>query len=166
VTTLDDEICVHSEMKFLGYYKNEEATRQLIQTHTDGNPWLHTGDMGYVDDEGNIFVIGRKKRMIVRHDGSKVFPVEIEDCLVRHPSVAACAVVGVTDPEHTESQLPKAFVVLKEKETNVEELMAHCKSSLPVHLVPSSIEFVEALPLNGNGKVDYQRLEKQDSSQS
>ncbi len=166
VTTLDDEICVHSEMKFLGYYKNEEATRQLIQTHTDGNPWLHTGDMGYVDDEGNIFVIGRKKRMIVRHDGSKVFPVEIEDCLVRHPSVAACAVVGVTDPEHTESQLPKAFVVLKEKGTNVEELMAHCKSSLPVHLVPSSIEFVEALPLNGNGKVDYQRLEKQDSSQS
>lgn len=166
VTTFDDEICVHSEMKFLGYYKNEEATRQLIQTQTDGNQWLHTGDMGYVDDEGNIFVIGRKKRMIVRHDGSKVFPVEIEDCIVRHPSVAACAVVGVTDPEHTESQLPKAFVVLKEKGTNVEELMAHCKSSLPVHLVPSSIEFVEALPLNGNGKVDYQRLEKQDISQS
>lgn len=157
VKTFDDEICVHSEMKFLGYFKNEEATQQLIQTHTDGKQWLHTGDMGYVDDEGNIFVIGRKKRMIVRHDGSKVFPVEIENCLMQHPSVAACAVVAIPDPDHSESRLPKAFVVLKDNAT-AEQLLAHCEANLPVHLIPSAIEFIDALPTNNNGKVDYQRL--------
>ena len=92
VKTFDGEICVHSSMELLGYYKNEAATQALIQTH-EGKQWLHTGDMGYVDEEGNIFLIGRKKRMIVRHDGSKVFPVEIETCLAEHPSVASCAVV-------------------------------------------------------------------------
>ena len=159
VKTFDDEICVHSEMKFLGYYKNEEATQQLIQTHADGKQWLHTGDMGYVDEEGNIFVIGRKKRMIVRHDGSKVFPVEIEDCLIRHPAVAACAVVSIQDPNHSESHLPKAFVVLKDKTTS-EELMTYCEANLPVHLIPSAIEFIDALPMNNNGKVDYKKLIK------
>ena len=114
VKTFDDEICVRSDMKLLGYYKNEEATNALIQTH-DGQRWLHTGDIGYVDDDGNIFVIGRKKRMIVRHDGSKVFPVEIETCLMQHPDVASCAIVPMQDPNHSESKLPKAFVVLKDQ---------------------------------------------------
>ena len=160
VKTFDDEICVNSEMKFLGYYKNEEATQQLIQTHADSRKWLHTGDMGYVDKEGNIFVIGRKKRMIVRHDGSKIFPVEIEDCLMHHPLVAACAVVPMQDPDHSESHLPKAFVVLKDSDTQatIKELMAYCETNLPVHLVPAAIELIDALPMNGNGKVDYQKL--------
>ena len=158
VKIFDDEICVRSKMKLLGYYQNEEATRQLIQTHHDGSQWLHTGDLGRLDEEGNLFVIGRKKRMIVRHDGSKVFPVEIEDCLMQHPSVAACAVVPMQDPDHSESHLPKAFVVLKETNATCEELMAHCEANLPEHLVPSAIEFIEALPTNGNGKVDYQKL--------
>ena len=160
VKTFDDEICVRSDLKFLGYYKNEEATQQLFQTHADGSQWLHTGDMGYVDEEGNIFVIGRKKRMIVRHDGSKVFPVEIENCLIQHPSVAACAVVPMQDPDHSESHLPKAFVVLKEAQATVEELMRHCRKNLPDHLVPSAIEFIDALPMNNNGKVDYKKLIK------
>ena len=162
VKTFDDEICVRSEMKFLGYYQNEEATQQLIQTHSDGQQWLHTGDIGYLDKEGNIFVIGRKKRMIVRHDGSKVFPVEIEDCLMQHPSVAACAVVPMHDPDHSESHLPKAFVVLKnsENQATIKELMAYCEMNLPVHLVPAAIELIDALPMNGNGKVDYKKLIK------
>lgn len=162
VKTFDDEICVRSELKFLGYYQNEEATKNLIQTHADGNPWLHTGDMGYLDEEGNLFVIGRKKRMIVRHDGSKVFPVEIEDCLMQHPLVTACAVVPMQDPEHSESHLPKAFVVLKDSDnqTTIKELMAYCEANLPVHLVPAAIEFIDTLPMNGNGKVDYQKLIK------
>ena len=162
VKTFDDEICVRSEMKFLGYYQNEEATQQLVQTHADGRQWLHTGDIGYLDEEGNIFVIGRKKRMIVRHDGSKVFPVEIEDCLMQHPSVTACAVVPMQDPDHSESHLPKAFVVLKnsENQATIKELMAYCEANLPVHLVPAAIEFIDALPMNGNGKVDYKKLIK------
>ena len=160
VKIFDDEICVHPKLKLLGYYQNEEATLQLIQTHADGRKWLHTGDMGYLDEEGNIYVIGRKKRMIVRHDGSKVFPIEIEDCLLQHPSVAACAVVSMQDPDHSESGLPKAFVVLKETNATVEELMSHCRKNLPDHLVPSAIEFIDALPKNSNGKVDYKKLIK------
>lgn len=157
VKAFDDELCVRSEMKILGYYQNEAATQNLIQTHPDGSQWIHTGDMGHVDEEGNIFVIGRKKRMIVRHDGSKVFPVEIEDCLAQHPKVAACAVVPVQDPDHSESKLPKAFVVLKDSATP-EEIMEYCKARLPEHLVPAAIEFIAALPMNTNGKVDYQKL--------
>lgn len=161
VKTFDDEICVRSDMKLLGYYKNVVATKELIQNH-DGNLWLHTGDMGYVDEEGNVFVIGRKKRMIVRHDGSKVFPVEIEDCLVRHPSVAACAVIPIQDPDHSESKLPKAFVVLKHQSlknaTTIEKLMAYCEANLPQHLIPADIAFINALPVNNNGKVDYKKL--------
>ena len=158
VKTFDDEICVRSEMKILGYYKNEAATKELILTHPDGSQWIHTGDMGYVDDEGNIFLVGRKKRMIVRHDGSKVFPVEIEDCLTKHPLVASCAVVPMQDPKHSESKLPKAFVVLKGTKVSAEELMTYCKDNLPEHLVPAAIEFIDALPMNANGKVDYQKL--------
>ena len=158
VKAFDDELCVRSEMKILGYYQNEEATHNLIQTHPDGSRWIHTGDMGYVDEEGNIFVIGRKKRMIVRYDGSKVFPVEIEDRLVQHPSVASCAVVPMQDPEHSESKLPKAFVVKNEKEVSIDELMSYCKANLPEHLVPAAIEFIDELPMNANGKVDYQKL--------
>lgn len=159
VKTFDDEICVRSTMKLLGYYKNEEATQRLIQTHADGSQWLHTGDMGYVDENGYIYIIGRKKRMIVRYDGSKVFPIEIEDCLMQHPAVKACAVVPTQDPDHSESKLPKAFVVLKTPAT-IEELMAHCEANLPVHLVPAAIEFIDALPMNSNGKVDYKKLIK------
>jgi len=111
-----------------------------------------------VDDEGNVFVIGRKKRMIVRHDGSKVFPVEIETCLTQHPSVASCAVVPMQDPNHSESKLPKAFVVLKGTNATTEELMTYCKANLPEHLVPAAIELIDALPMNSNGKVDYKKL--------
>ena len=158
VKIFDDEICVRSKMKLLGYYQNEEATCQLIQTHPDGSQWLHTGDIGYIDENGNLFVIGRKKRMIVRHDGSKVFPIEIEDCLLQHPAVAECAVVPMQDPNHSESKLPKAFVVRKETSVTLDELMAYCKAHLPEHLVPAAIEFIDALPMNNNGKVDYQKL--------
>lgn len=161
VRTFDDEICVHSDMKLLGYYQNEAATKELIQTH-DGKQWLHTGDMGYVDEEGNLFVIGRKKRMIVRHEGSKVFPIEIETCLTQHPLVASCAVVPMQDPEHSESKLPKAFVVLKDAslktQGTIEELMAHCEKNLPEHLWPAAIAFIDDLPVNNNGKVDYLKL--------
>lgn len=164
IKTFNDEICVRPKMRLLGYYKNEEATKNLIQTHPDGSQWLHTGDVGYLDEEGYLYVIGRKKRMIVRFDGSKIFPVEIEDCLIQHPSVTSCAVVPMQDPDHSESKLPKAFVVLKDTRektpTITKELMNYCEANLPVHLVPSAIEFIDALPLNNNGKIDYQKLIK------
>ena len=162
VKTFDDEICVRSTMKLLGYFKNEEATKKLIQTHPDGSQWLHTGDMGYVDENGYIYIIGRKKRMIVRYDGSKIFPIEIEDCLMQHPSVKACAVVPTQDPDHSESKLPKAFIVLKDASKNspstIEELMRYCKKNLPDHLVPMAIEIINVMPVNTNGKVDYKKL--------
>lgn len=162
IKIFDDEICVRSKMKLLGYYKNEKATNELIQTHADGCRWLHTGDVGYIDEQGYVFVVGRKKRMIVRYDGSKIFPVEIETCLLQNDLVAACAVAAIQDPNYPESKLPKAFVVLKDPSKNnsstVEELMRHCKKNLPDYLVPEAIEIIETMPLNSNGKVDYKKL--------
>ena len=160
----DGEICVRPKMHIPGYYKNEKATRTLIQTHPDGSQWVHTGDMGYLDEEGYLFVVGRKKRMIVKYDGSKIFPVEIEDCLAKHPMVHSCAVVPMQDPDHSESQLPRAFVVLKDPNKNhsdtVVELMRHCKKNLPDYLVPETIEIITTMPINSSGKVDYKKLIK------
>ena len=162
VKTFEDEICIRSNMKFLGYYKNEEATKELIQTHPDGSQWLHTGDIGYVDENGYIYIIGRKKRMIVKFDGSKIFPAEIEDCLMHHPMVTACAVVPMQDPNHSESKLPKAFVVLDKSAAPSQavnnELMKYCKDTLPEYLVPTVIAFIDTIPVNSNGKVDYLKL--------
>ena len=156
-----DEICVKSDGRFLGYFEDSKATDDLIRRREDGSAWIHTGDVGRFDTDGNLYVIDRLKRMIVRYDGSKVFPVEIENALIEHPCVAQCAVVPMDDPEHPFGYAPKAFVVLREgKKGKVVEsdLRNYCQDRLPCNMVPSKIVFLDALPLNSNGKVEIMAL--------
>lgn len=135
-----------------------------MRTHSDGRKWIHTGDIGYVDEDGNVFVIGRIKRMIVRFDGFKVFPTMIESVIRKCDDIKDCCAVGTTDKNHSQGQLPVVFSVMKagaEKDADLvlEELMALCERDLPEYAQPTEIRFIPDLPVTSIGKVDYRKLE-------
>ncbi len=129
-----------------GYYKDRKATLETLK-----GAWLHTGDLARMDEEGFVYIIDRKKDMIVS-GGENIYPREIEEVLYRHPKVQDVAIIGVPDPTWGESV--KAFVVLKKgEEMKEEEVIEYCKNYLASYKKPKSVEFVENLPRNPSGKV-------------
>lgn len=158
IRIIDDEICVCPSTKFHGYFENQQATDQLIREH-DGKIWIHTGDIGRLTETGELFVVGRSKRMIVRYDGLKVFPIEIEMAILKFPSVKECAAIGVVDTLHPHSSLPIAFVVLnKNTWSNRKKVYRYSKKHLPEYMQPNKIIFVKELPKNIMGKTEYSKL--------
>jgi fatty-acyl-CoA synthase len=140
------EIVVHSNVVMDGYYLDPAATKSAIR---DG--WFHTGDMAVMDDEGYVTIMDRSKDIIIS-GGENISSVEIENCLYAHPQVFECAVVAVPDDQWGE--VPKAIVVLKPGQTaTAEEIAAYCKANLAGFKVPKSIEFRDALPKGGTGKI-------------
>ncbi len=157
------EVCITGPNVMLGYYGNPEATDAILRHHTDGRKWIHSGDIGYINENGSLFIVDRMKRMIVRHDGFKVFPSQIEQCVNRNTSVEACCAVGVRDAERSQGMLPAVFAVLKpgsDKARVKSELRAACARELPEYAQPVRYRFIEELPLTPIGKVDYRALEK------
>jgi acyl-CoA synthetase (AMP-forming)/AMP-acid ligase II len=141
------EILARGPRVMRGYWEDEEKTRKVIAA--DG--WLRTGDQGWMDEEGYIYLAGRSDDMIIRA-GENISPEEIEDVLRSHPKVDDAAVIGVPDPEW--GQEPRALVVLKKGlEAGSEEIMEHCRSNLAGFKRPRSIVFLESLPRNPMGKV-------------
>lgn len=133
------EVVVKGDNVMLGYYNDEQATASVIR---DG--WLHTGDLGRIDEEGYIFLTGRKKRMIIT-SGFNVYPREVETVLKLHPAVASCYAAGKEDLMRGE--IVKAFVVLKKGfDVSDKEIIRHCKHYLSYYKVPREVEFVEKLP--------------------
>jgi long-chain acyl-CoA synthetase len=133
------EVVVKGDNVMLGYYKDEKATASVIR---DG--WLHTGDLGRIDEEGYIFLTGRKKRMIIT-SGFNVYPREVEAVLELHPAVASSYAAGKEDLMRGE--IVKAFVVLKKGfDVSDKEIIRHCKHYLSSYKVPREVEFVEKLP--------------------
>ena len=159
------EVCIQSPSKMIGYLNNEEATKQLFWTHDDGSEWLHSGDLGYIDEDGFLFLVGRMKRIILTtKDGVayKVFPNITEKILDSHDDVIQSCIVGIKDGDN---QVLKAFVVIKDIDsstiTKIEnELKNRCEDQLPVYSRPTFYEFIEELPLTAAGKVDYRKLEE------
>ena len=140
------EICSYGGHVMLGYWNKPEETAAAIR---DG--WMHSGDGGYMDDDGFVFVVDRIKDMIVT-GGENVYSAEVEQAVALHPAVAACAVIGIPDPEWGEAV--HAVVVLAPGATvTPEELREHCKAHIAGYKAPRSAEFVDALPVNGAGKV-------------
>lgn len=135
----------------LGYYRNEEATRDAF----DGG-WFHTGDLGWMDEQGNFFFFGRKKEVIKR-SGENISAAEVEEVLATHPAVRDVAVIGVPDP--VRDQAVKAFVVLREQGASPEELREHCRARLAYFKLPEHFAFVNDLPRNASGKVLKRELE-------
>ena len=140
------EIVYRSETMMKGYYADDEGTRAVMQ---DG--WFHSGDLGYLDPEGELRLVDRKKECI-NTGGEKVFPMEVEEVLARHPGVEAACVIGVADAEW--GQKIRGVVQLREgEEVSAEVLILHARKELAGYKVPREIVFVEELPLSPVGKV-------------
>jgi long-chain acyl-CoA synthetase len=145
------EICVRSRSVMLGYWRAPELTAETIR---DG--WLHTGDLGYLDDDGYLYVVDRKKDLIIR-GGFNVFPRDVEEALLGHPAVVAAGVVGRPDETHGEEVV--AFVELGSgQEIETDELVAWSKERVGGYKYPREVHVVPSLPLTPVGKIDRKAL--------
>jgi long-chain acyl-CoA synthetase len=135
-----------------GYYNMPEETKATLR---DG--WLHTGDMGRFDEDGYLYIVERKKDLIIR-GGFNIYPRDVEEVLNSHPAVLEAAVVGV--PSERMGEEVKAFVVTR-LPVDTETLMAYCRQSLANYKTPSQIEFINTLPRNAVGKIDKKELRRQ-----
>ena len=160
------EICIQSPSRMIGYMKNESATEELFWKHDDGSEWLHSGDLGYIDEEGFLFLVGRMKRVILTtKDGVayKVFPNIPEKILDSHQSVVQSCIVGAKEGE---DQVLRAFIVINHVDTEEikrieKELRMICEEQLPSYSRPTTYRFLESLPLTAVGKIDYLALESE-----
>jgi long-chain acyl-CoA synthetase len=141
------EICARGENVMLGYWGMEQASAETLR-----NGWLHTGDLGYMDEDGFVFIVDRAKDMIIS-GGENIFSVEVEGAIYSHPAVQECAVVGI--PHKEWGEMVHAIVVLRnDQRLEVDELMAHCRALIAGYKLPRSIEFRKgALPVSGAGKI-------------
>jgi long-chain acyl-CoA synthetase len=147
------EITVKGPNVMKGYYKNPEETKEALR-----GGWLHTGDIGYVDEEGSLYVTDRKKDMIIK-GGYNIYPSEIEKYILEHPVVREVGVVGVPHEKYGEDVF--AFAVLKDgKKISERELIDYIQSRISKFKAPSRIEFVDDLPKNLVGKIQKQELKK------
>ncbi|MGH7353453.1 MAG: long-chain-fatty-acid--CoA ligase [Candidatus Rokuibacteriota bacterium] len=140
------EIVVRGPNVMLGYYGLPDETARTLR-----NGWLHTGDVGRVDEDGFLWIVERKKDLIIR-GGFNIYPREVEEVLYAHPTIAEAAVVGVRDPLMGEDVL--AFVVLKRgEEASAESVIAFCQERLAKYKCPKQVRFLDALPKNPVGKI-------------
>jgi len=146
------EIVTRSECVMKGYYKMPEATGAAI----DRDRWLHTGDLGEVDESGNFKVTGRIKDMIIR-GGENIYPKEIEEFLYTHPSVANVQVVGIPDKRYGE-QVLAAIQLTNGLQATAEEMAEFCKGKIARHKVPRYWEIVEGYPMTASGKIQKVKL--------
>ena len=159
----EGEICMTGPNTMVGYYNNEAETNNVVKKHDDGLMWVHSGDIGYIDEDGFVFIKDRIKRVIIRHDGFKVFPSLIEKTVDTNENVVSNCAVGITDNSHSQGKLPIVFVVLKEgcdSETVKAELFELCQKELPEYVQPVDFIFIDKMPLTPIGKVDYRALEQ------
>jgi fatty-acyl-CoA synthase len=145
------EICVRGPLVMDGYWKRPEANAETLR-----GGWLHTGDVAVKDEEGYFYIVDRTKDMIIS-GGFNIYPREVEDALMSHPSVASAAVIGIPDDKWGEAV--KGFVVLKAgANSGVAELQAHVKDKRGAPWSPKTIDFVETIPVTGLGKIDRKAL--------
>jgi len=145
------EIVVRGENVMKGYYRNPKATEETLK-----GGWLHTGDLGYQDQDGYFFISGRKKEMIIR-GGENIYPKEIEEVLYKHPGVLDAAVVGL--PDKVWGEEVGAFIVPKPGQTMTEpELIEYCKSRIAKYKCPRRVFFWEALPKTATGKIQKRKI--------
>jgi long-chain acyl-CoA synthetase len=147
------EVIIRGGCVMLGYWNRPEETAAALRSG-----WLHTGDGGYIDQDGHLYIVDRIKDMIVT-GGENVYSAEVENVLSRHPAVSVCAVIGIPSAQWGESV--HAVVVLKpDMPGSEEELRAHCRSLIAGYKCPKTIEFRSAMPLSAAGKVVKAQLRK------
>ncbi len=158
----DGEICVSGPTVMLGYLGHGEENKNTLRRHADGRIWLHTGDMGCMDEEGCVYFRQRLKRMIVTN-GYNVYPSRIEQILDEHPKIRQSCVIGVHDPQKI--QKVKAFIVPEDgvngDDALKSELLDYCKERIAKYAMPRDIEFRKELPKTKLNKIDYKALEEE-----
>lgn len=158
----EGEICITGPTEMLGYLDNEEEESKVIKIHSDGKKWIHSEDVGIIDEDGFLFFKGRYKRLIP-HGGFKLYPSYIEGVIMKHPDIDNCCVISIPDKVYGAS--PEAHVVIKKDSVSElkklkEELIKLCQDKLPSYSQPEDFIFEEDLPLTSVGKVDYKKVEK------
>ena len=157
------EIVTRGPQVFLGYWNNPEATRNAF-VDIDGKQWFRTGDLGRVDEDGYFFMVDRLKRMI-NASGFKVWPAEVEALMYQHPAIQEACVIGVRDPHRGETV--KAVVVIKEAQrgkVSEQDIIDWAHANMAAYKSPRIVEFVEALPKSGTGKVMWRALQEKEAA--
>jgi len=157
------EICIAGPTLMKEYINNPKETLQTLRIHDDGKEYLHTGDLGYMDEDGFIYFVQRLKRMIVT-SGYNVYPSQIENIIDSHEAVMFSTVIGVKDDYRM--QRIKAFIVLKPDFAPTEEIKAsiqsHCEKNIAKYALPKEYEYRDSLPKTLVGKVAYRELEREE----
>ena len=163
----EGEICITGPTVMMGYYENDTETAETLKIHPDGKLWLHTGDLGYLGEDGFIYFSQRLKRMIIV-SGYNVYPTHLEAIINSHEGVLTSTVIGIPHPY--KGQVPKAFIVLKEGykpgkriEKQIRELL---KRNAPLYAQPVAYEFRDKLPETLVGKVAFRKLEEEEKAKS
>ena len=161
----EGEICICGPSVMKGYLKNKAETASTLRTHEDGNVWLHTGDLGTMDEDGFIYYKQRLKRLIIV-SGVNVYPSQVENTIDAHPDVLLSCAIGIPDPYKIHKV--KAFVVLRpgvEPSDKIkEEILEHCRKNISKYAMPREIEFRTELPKTLVGKVAYRKLEEEEEA--
>lgn len=160
---VDGEICFTGPTVMLGYVNETKETMQALRKHKDGKTWLHTGDIGYMDEEGMLFFTQRLKRIIIS-SGYNIYPSYIESILDKHPAVNVSTVIGIDHPYKV--QVAKAFIVLNEgyKPNNetLNSIKEYCEKNIAKYSLPYEYEFRTNIPKTKIGKVAFSELEKEE----
>ncbi len=160
------EICITGKTLMKEYLDEPEETKNVLKRHPDGKLWVHSGDLGYIDEDGFLFIIGRIKRTIVRFDAHKSYPLQIERAIMQHESVSNCAVIPVKDTSHVQGELPLAVIELDNacqnpKEKIISELKQLCIENIEKRSQPAGFVFVDAIPITNSAKNDVRTLQTQ-----
>lgn len=161
----EGEICICGPTVMKSYLNNAEETASTLRRHADGNLWLHTGDLGYMDEDGFVYYKQRMKRLIIV-SGINVYPSQVENAIDAHPDVLLSCAVGIPDPY--KMHVVKAFVVLRQgvepSDKIKKEIIENCKKNVSRYGVPREIEFRTELPKTLVGKVAYRVLEEEEAA--
>ena len=159
------EVCFHAPNIMSGYFKNPKETDNIIKTHADNKKWIHTGDLGSVDQEGFLTFHGRIKKIYLTKGSDnnvyKLFPMQIENELIKNEEVLECGTIVVPDQEKIHVAI--AYVRVKvglEKETVRRKVLEFARTHLPEHAIPKKIMLIEKMPYTQSNKIDYKKLEE------
>ena len=157
------EVLITAPQLMRGYWNQPDETAAMMSTDANGVRWLHTGDIGYLDEDGYLFLTDRKKELI-KVSGFQVWPREVEEVISAHPAVLEAGVAPVSDP--AKGEVPKAWVVLRAgRAATADELRAFCRGRLAPYKVPAQVSIVSELPKTAVGKVLRRKLKELDSAQ-
>lgn len=161
----DGEICISGPSVMVGYLDNLKETVQTLRVHDDGRIWLHTGDIGSMDEDGFVYFRQRLKRIIIS-SGYNIYPSHVEKIINEHPAVLTSTVIGVAHPYKV--QVAKAYIVLKNDFELTADLKKdiedHCKKNLAKYSMPAIFEYRDSLPKTLVGKIAYKELEKENGN--